>query len=421
MIKKILEKIYKLLKWSEKYTKTDMIYLGKGGFWVTLRQFFTSISSLILTLFFANYLSKTEFGNYKYILSVYALLSISTISGLGIALTQAVSRKEKILLTPILKTKIKWGLVGFMLSLIVATYYLYKENSTLFYGMVLSAIFIPFIEPLNIYDAKLTGEKKFNISTKFQTITQIINTTSVIAAVVLKLNILIIILIFFISSLIPKIIIFKKMQQDEVKENTPEQKNITNKIISYGKHLSIIEIFSSFNKYIDKILIFQSLGSAELAIYTFAVSPPEYITTFFGNLQTVFLPKLSEKNEIKNVGKKIFLFLLTSIIISAIYIYITPLIFKIFFKSYTESVTLSQIYALSICTITLSIPLTIMQAKKQIKNLYTYNIITSVTGIIILFISIHYNLIGVIIGRVTIRFINLITAIILNKWSKEIS
>ena len=36
MINKIKNRIYNILRQSEKYTQTDMVYLAKGGFWLTL-------------------------------------------------------------------------------------------------------------------------------------------------------------------------------------------------------------------------------------------------------------------------------------------------------------------------------------------------------------------------------------------------
>ncbi len=61
-------KICNFLRWSEKYIKTDMIYLVKGGFWLTLGQIISSVSSLLLVIAFANLLPKETYGIYKYFL-----------------------------------------------------------------------------------------------------------------------------------------------------------------------------------------------------------------------------------------------------------------------------------------------------------------------------------------------------------------
>ena len=74
MIKKIKEKIYNLLRWSEKYTKTDMVYLAHGGFWLSFGQIISSLSSFLLAIAFANLLPKETYGNYKYILSIASIL-----------------------------------------------------------------------------------------------------------------------------------------------------------------------------------------------------------------------------------------------------------------------------------------------------------------------------------------------------------
>ena len=36
MFKNFKDKTYNLLRWSEKYTKTDMVYLAQGSFWLSL-------------------------------------------------------------------------------------------------------------------------------------------------------------------------------------------------------------------------------------------------------------------------------------------------------------------------------------------------------------------------------------------------
>ena len=60
------QRIYKGLKWSQKYTQTDMVYLAKGGFWLGMGQIITGLASFLLTLAFANLVPKETFGTYKH-------------------------------------------------------------------------------------------------------------------------------------------------------------------------------------------------------------------------------------------------------------------------------------------------------------------------------------------------------------------
>ena len=63
-MQKLKQKIYRLLRWSERWTRTDMVYFTKGGFWLSLGQIFGSLAGLVLALIYANFLPKTTFGIY---------------------------------------------------------------------------------------------------------------------------------------------------------------------------------------------------------------------------------------------------------------------------------------------------------------------------------------------------------------------
>jgi len=51
-------KLIKAIRWTEKYTKTDMIYAFKNSFWLLLGQALNFFLALGLLWAFANYLSK---------------------------------------------------------------------------------------------------------------------------------------------------------------------------------------------------------------------------------------------------------------------------------------------------------------------------------------------------------------------------
>ena len=91
-MRNIRYKVKELLLRSEKYTKTDMLYLARGGFWLTLGQGLGIIAGLLLVIGFANLLPKEVYGNYKFILSLGGIIGAFTLTGMSIAVTQAVAR-----------------------------------------------------------------------------------------------------------------------------------------------------------------------------------------------------------------------------------------------------------------------------------------------------------------------------------------
>ena len=67
MIKKYKNSVYTFLRKTEKYTKTDMVYLASGGFWLSIKTALSILIALSLSIAFANLLPKETFGEYKYI------------------------------------------------------------------------------------------------------------------------------------------------------------------------------------------------------------------------------------------------------------------------------------------------------------------------------------------------------------------
>jgi O-antigen/teichoic acid export membrane protein len=413
MLQNLKVKIYNFLRWSEKWALTDMVYLAKGGFWLTLGQIISSISGLLLAIAFANLLPKEVYGNYKYILSLVGLLSIPTLSGMRTALMQAVARGYEGSIIPAMKTKIRWGLIGGVASVILAGYYFYNGNTTLTISFLIAGIFIPFMDSLAVYGPIFPGRKLFKQGTKINIITQIISAAIMVAVLFLTKNIFLILLSYFSSRTLLRaiflIITFKKFKPN--KKEDPET-------ISYGKHLSLIDILGTIAEQLDKILVFHYLGAAELAIYSFAVIIPEQIKALFKNMRSLILPKFAQKN--KEEAKKIIFnktprLLIIILFITLAYILTAPIIYKLLLPNYTESIFYSQIFAVSLLVISFSLPSSsALQALGAKKQLYQYNVFSSIFQIITIFFMVNlYGLIGMVLARVISRFMTVIILFIL--------
>lgn len=414
-MKNFKQKIHNLLKWSEQYTATDMVYLAKGGFWLTLGQIVSAGSAFLLAIAFANLLPKETYGTYKYILSIAGILSISTLAGMNTAIIQAVARGYEGSFIPILKIKIYWGLMGGLASLILAGYYYFNGNTTLTISFLISAVFLPFMDSFGIYNTLLLGRKLFNVSVKYSIISQIIAVAALIAALFFTKNIFLILLAYFTSWTILRFI-FLKITLKKFPPNNQQD----SQTISYGKHLSFMNILPLIAQQLDKILLWHFLGPVQLAIYSFAIAIPNQIKSLFKNLQTLILPKFSERSreEIKTaLFNKILKLGMLLIFITILYILFAPFIYKILFPEYLESILYSQIFAISIIATTLAIlPTTFLQAKLAQKELYQFYTIGAIFQIAALFILIYQlGLIGAVIAKIISEFFNLICLFFLIK------
>lgn len=413
--------IYKILRYSERYTKTDMIYLSKGGFWLTFGQGVSILSAFLLSIAFANLLPKETYGNYKYILSIAGILAIPTLSGMNTALTQSVARGFDGSLFPVLKIKIKWGTLGSLASLVISAYYYLNGNEILAVSFLIASFFMPFMDSLLIYSAYLNGKKDFKNFSKYSIITKIIDAIIIAALLYSTDNLLILIFTYFLINTSLRLIFFKLTAKNIPSENLVKDPET----ISYGWHLSLMNIISTVAGQLDKILVYHYLGAVDLAIYSFATVIPENIKGVFKNINALAFPKFSEKTaeEIKKtIFKKMAKLIIIAIFITIIYIILAPFIFKLIFPQYTDAIFYSQIFSISIILLPITgITITALQSQKAKKELYQFNIYSSIIEITVLFVMVYfYNLIGIILARIISRIISgIFSTILLNKNSKK--
>lgn len=408
--KGIRKTAYNFLKWSEKYTKTDMVYLATGGFWLSIWQFVSSASTFIASIAFANLLPQDAYGLYKYILSIITVISIFSLGGMDTAVTQSTARGMEGSFFNSFKAKLKWGFLGSIACVITAIYYHLNGNEIISISLFVAAPIIPFLNSLTVYYSLLNGRKKFKTYTLYDSSSNVIAVLATIIALYFTNNIILLIFIYLITNTLMNWFFFRKT----IKESPPNDV-IDENTVSYGKHLSLAEFINTVVGQLDKILVFHYLGAVELAVYTFAMAPTEQLKGVFKNVHLLAFPKLASQDAVSlknNIGGKLWRFGLIMTIPVLLYILLSPFFFKIFFPAYTESVIYSQILAPSVILVTLATFLyTVLNANTARRQIYEYQIYSNIVNIILLFTLVStYGLMGAILARVVGRFILLIIA-----------
>ncbi|KKQ82634.1 MAG: Polysaccharide biosynthesis protein [Parcubacteria group bacterium GW2011_GWB1_38_8] len=128
-------KIYGLLRYSEQFFKTDMVYLTKGGTWLSFGHGVAMLSGFGLSIAFANLFPKESFGTYKFILSVVGILGALSLTGLGTAIIQATARNFGGILNQSFRINLKWSVGIFIGGIILGTYYYINGDMILSFSL----------------------------------------------------------------------------------------------------------------------------------------------------------------------------------------------------------------------------------------------------------------------------------------------
>lgn len=409
------QKVGEILRWTEKYTKTDMIYLAKGGFWITAGQLFGAVASFGIAIAFANLLPGEIYGNYQFVLATTGILAASSLSGLNVAATRSVARGAEGIVLLSFKTKLKWGVIGSAIAAAIAAYYFWRTNEVLAISFLLAALFLPLFYALNISGALLEGKKLFKISAKYNTSNQIFASLCILVALFLTDNLFLILVVYFISWTLAKTVTFlstiKKYKTNDVMD--PE-------MVTYGKHLSVMGIFAIIADNLDKLLLFYFLGPIQVAVYSFATAPVMQIKGVMKNINSLALPKLSlrTKEEIRaTIVSRNLKILLVSLPIVLVYILAAPFIYKIFFPAYLDSVIYSQVFALAVLfTAPGTFSSASLEAEMEVKKKYILTFFSKVSKIILmLLLVVPFGVWGIVSAVVANSIIVNIVGVILVK------
>jgi len=392
---------YELLRKGERFFKTDTVYLAKGGFWLSFGQAIATMSGFFVSIAFANLFSKESFGTYKFVISMAGIVGAFSLTGIGIAITQSVAKGFESLRQGF-RTNLKYGIVTLLAGLGLGSYYYANGNTLLSFSFFLMGMLLPITASSSLYGAYLLGKKDFKSNSLYSIISNIVPATSLILALLLAGNIWVIIAVYFISGAITSHLLYRKTL-NAYRNKLPEDPEL----LSYGKHLSAMDVIGRVASYLDKVLIFHYLGAAPLAIYSFAIAPVEQLQSGKKILSTLILPKISERpfEELqKTTPKKTLLLIIYALSLAGAWMIAAPYFYKLLYPQYLDSVFYSQIYSLTLLAVAGTLFNETLVAHQKRKELYFHRTVMPIIQLVLFFIMLPlYGLMGLIITHVIIR------------------
>jgi O-antigen/teichoic acid export membrane protein len=388
--------------------RIDAHYFLSGGFWLLIAQASTVLSSLLVAVFFAKILPESDYGIYRYIVGLAALISAFSLTGIGQAILQASSQGYEYFIKESIPITLKWSLGITISSLLGSAYYFLQDNNLLSISCVLIAFLHPVSQFFQNTLSYLYGKTKFKTGAMMQIIKSVFVSITSLISIFLTNDILTLLAIYFSSQAISAIFCHLIYYSNKTTSSkTPPE--IFGKYINYAKHSSYRNALGLIAIRLDTVLVFQLLGAKELALFSIATLLPEHISGSFKNLQTLLLPKYAKHESINTIKTTIprrsFHFLLLLIVFTAIFIIIIPFVYTLLFPKYIDAIPYVQLLALSFPSSVFLIPLGAIQSQRMEKELYIYNVVTSLIQIVSLLILIFvFGLLGAIISRILTQY-----------------
>lgn len=407
------ERIKNFFRLTDRIFGMDTAYIAHYGSWLISARMIGIVASFLLSLLYANLLTKELYGTFRFVTGTLSIFGFLTIPGLGRAFLKSALEGREGSYRRGIKIQMLASLIFIVVGLFLAAYfYFFKNNLVLALAFLVGGFASPLEEGTGGFLDWLSIKKRFKEKSIFTIVDNtfyLVSMGSIIWAIVhfhlgLLSSLLLLIGGYFISQGIPNIYYLYKTMKTMPSEEPPVPGTIR-----YGFHLTAGYVLSPLATYLDGFLLFTFLGPVELAIYSFAIAPGEQLKGLLQSLSPLAMPKLfrPELGKIDaGILKKVAKTTLVVLVGIIVYIILAPYFYEFFFRKYLSSVPLSQLFALSVLVVPASFLGETLQASGNVKKNYIYQMSNQIIQIIFLIILIPlFGLWGAIwariIGRVT--------------------
>lgn len=398
----------KLFSWSRNTLGFDTAYAMRGGFQLSLNQLVSLMRGLITTAIIVRALHVDDFGNYKYVISLFGVAGIFGLTGMGTAIARAVARGEQGMIHTALRSAFKWSWAGsIVLGGLAMWYFTHQQMDTAIALFVLALLF-PFYIPSGYFNAFEIGMRRFHRILLVNVITTVLLIIGYAAMYRWGTNY---VLFLFITIAVPIAVNFYFLWR--VLRRVPASTSSVSSV-RFGYHQSVIESFGTVVAYFDSLFILNVLGTSSLAIYSIADAIPGQLKSLGKMTGTLLLPKLSQHDAAfswkllnKFIIKMIIIWTMFGLGVALIAPYAIQFLFS---DKYDASIVPSQIMIVAMGFALPSLYIhNYFQSQKMSRPLYLLNI-TYIALKIILFTVLTplYGLWGAIGAEVSYRVVSFI-------------
>lgn len=399
-------KVYQFLRRSERFVQTDLVYLVKQGSWLFVNTVGVTLIGLVTSYLYANFLTKEQYGEYRYIFSIFTALNAFSLTGINVAVTQAVAKGKEGALLQSIPLQLKWNIFFCAAFIVTGLYYFWQGNTVFAISLLALSCLGPVANIANTYGAFLQGKKNFRAVSVIGLLTSFMVLLSVALVLFLRTNVVVLVIANIGTlALVQTAAFFWTLRK--YKPNKVQDEGLR----TFSKRISLLTAFSLIVSQIDNILVFNLLGAASVSILSFVTIIPDQLRGFVKIVGQLALPKFAVNETAESrqqAAKNSFKLAVAVLCVSIVYIVVAPWLFRLLFPAYQSWVGYTRLYALSMAFSVYQIPLSLLYAHRYEERITRVTLIITIGSLVISCITVPlFGLIGVVVGRMVAQAFNL--------------
>jgi len=357
----------------------DVRFYGRSFFWMSLGQMSTVVRGIATTFLMARWIPRTTFGEFRYILAMFGLAGIFSLSGINTSVIRGIAKGDTVIARVAAKRIFFFSLLGTLALLGLGVERYLRGEQTVAFGLAFTAIIFPFYSLSNMYGSILTGKDEIKRLIKLA-ITNNLLFSILFFGIILHWKTLIPLLIayFGFDLLFRGYMTCREIRKLPVAGSAKEHLHL-------GNHLSLIGIFQAIAFQLDQVLIQAFAGYNGLANFSVATLLPEQVKDFVNSMSGIILKRFSRHEHTESILRQtrrhFRLALLGSAVLVIGYCLCVPIVLPWLFPQYRTEVLPSMVYALGFLAFPSIIGLSYFQAHQNIRALWRFYAVNTILQI----------------------------------------
>lgn len=290
-------------------------------------------------------LSRNDFGEYQFVLSVVGTMTLFCLTGMGDSVMQAQARGEDKAYTKArtLSFLAAWG--GSVVLVLMALWFLWEGQGNIALGLGISAILAPFANGLVLWKSVLAGTQNFPRLARLEGVNSALLTALMVAAcLVFPGNFYLPILLVLTVPAAQNI--YQTLTRRTPPPGEPIARMLHDPYVAYGLKLSLYGVIGTVGMYLDRILLFFFLSPEVLAIYVVAEKITSLCASAVKDIAAVLAPRFATQKHYTprlNMAFRVFA-VLFGLAIVFLAVVIVPIVIPLLFgPKYADSILYTQV------------------------------------------------------------------------------